>query len=93
MKNKKIGASLSVMAIVVLAAGYAISLSPRVSQNADGLLLNVESDKRDYLPGDTVVLKFRIINKSNAPTSIYKGSTVWDGYLKVFIAKENGGFR
>ncbi|HKO44297.1 MAG TPA: hypothetical protein VJU84_13560 [Pyrinomonadaceae bacterium] len=93
MKNKKIGASLSVMAIVVLAAGYAISLSPRVSQNADGLLLSVESDKTDYLPGDTVLLKFRITNKSNTPTSIYKGSTVWDGYLKVFIAKENSGFR
>lgn len=53
MKNKKIGALLSVMAVVLFAAGYAISLSPRVSQNADGWLLSVESDKKDYLPGDT----------------------------------------
>lgn len=82
------------MAVVVFATGYAISWSPRVlSQNADGLVLGVESDKIDYLPGDTVPLRFRIINKSNTPTSIYKGSTVWDGNLKVFIAKDSGGFR
>lgn len=93
MKNKKTGILLSVMAVVVFAAGYAISRSPRVSQNADGLVLGVESDRTDYLPGATVPLRFRIINKSNTPTSIYKGSTVWDGNLKVFIAKENSGFR
>src|SRR5688500_14086701 len=93
MRTKKSSLLLTGISVFVFATGYALSRSSSASERPHGLLLTVRSDKTTYLPGDKVSLVFTIVNKSNSPTAIYKGSTVWDGYLKVFIAKENGGFR
>jgi len=59
----------------------------------DGLTLEVELGKENYLPGELITIKFKVINKSFESLPLYKGSTVRDGYLKVLIADENGSFK
>ena len=93
MKTTKVWLAVGITLVVLVGTGYALSRSYQPWQNRDGLTLEVQADKESYLPGEMNTLHFRIINKSNTSTSLYRGSTVWDGNLRVFIADNNGGFR
>ncbi len=63
------------------------------TQEIDGLTLEAKPNKENYLPGELITIKFKVINKSSEPLPLYKGSTVRDGYLNVLIANEKGSFK
>lgn len=93
MKTKK-GWFIASLILLLLGAGYGLSRSSYGTlQNADGLVLEVKSDNKTYLPGEIILLNFSVINKSAKSVSLYKGSTVQDGNLKVLIAYNNGPFK
>ncbi|MFN2455862.1 MAG: hypothetical protein ABR577_16760 [Pyrinomonadaceae bacterium] len=56
------------------------------------LAIEVRSDKKSYVPGEPVALKFKVINKSNTPISV-EGADVQHGYLKVLIAYQGEDFK
>lgn len=91
MKTKKACLALSLTLTILFGTGYA--LSHRLVQGSNGLVVEMQADKQNYLPGEMISLRLNIKNGTDAPTLVSKQSTVWDGNLKVFIAYQTGGFK
>lgn len=89
LKMKTIRLSYMLTLLLVLLPGS----FPFASEGFSGLVVEVQSDKEDYLLGELVALKFRVINTSKAAVHIPKQTGVLLGNLQVFITYENGKFR
>lgn len=63
------------------------------NQSSNPLRLDVVADKESYLLGEPINLKFKILNQSERQISLYPGSTVWDGYIDVFLAYQGEDFK
>lgn len=92
MKTKKVWLAFSVILAFLVGTGYALS-KYEFGQSSAGLALEVHAEKQNYVPGEMISLRFNIKNGSSVATLVSKQSTVWDGNLKVFIARETGAFK
>jgi hypothetical protein len=97
MRDKRIQ-YLSGAVILLIGLTVCTSLMLRKSHGQsisemDGLMLEVKPSKENYLPGELITIKFKVVNKSSESLSLYKGSTVRDGYLTVLVADDNGSFK
>ena len=84
----KVRTCLMIAVIIALASGL---LAARRSvhyaeQSSNPLRFDVDTDKEQYLVGEEVHLNFKVVNQSDRQVSLYPGSTVWDGYIDVFVA-------
>lgn len=82
-------ASLMTLAFAVGASEIFASFN----QSSNSLRLDVVTDKESYLVGELINLKFKILNQSERQISLYPGSTVWDGYIGVFLAYQGEDFK
>jgi len=92
MTRKKRWLTFILGALMLSTAAHAVNAG-WIMQNANQFAIYVKSDKQSYLPGEMVSLHFEIANRSDAPVLVNALPTVWDGYLKVFIAFEDGNFK
>lgn len=86
---------VTVLASVVALAS--VLAAPKIfasfNQTSSPLRLDVVTDKEKYLVGEPVYLRFKIVNQSDRQISLYAGSTVWDGYIDVFVAFQGEDFK
>jgi hypothetical protein len=92
MKTARLIFAVSVMAVILLGAGYALHRNTS-AQNVGSLTLELQTDQQSYLPGEIVALHFSVRNTTSSPILLNNEATVWDGNLKVFVSYENGPFR
>lgn len=86
-------ALMAVLVLIIASSSFSYEPSGALGQNFNQLALNVQSDKQSYVPGELVGLRFRVVNRSDAPVILRGGGDVWDGLLKVLIAYNDGPYR
>jgi hypothetical protein len=62
-------------------------------QEASGLRLVLTADSMSYVLGQPVNLDVSVVNTSQTPALIPDGADVWEGYVEVLIAFEDGGYK
>jgi hypothetical protein len=94
MKTRLVNYALVVM-LVLITASLCFGYEPdgAAGQKFSQLDLNVQPDKKSYFLGELVGLKFRVVNKSDAPVVLRGGADVWHGLLKVLIAYNDEQYR
>ena len=90
----KVRTCLMIAVIIALASGLLAARSVHYAEHSSNpLRFDVDTDKEQYLVGEEVHLNFKVVNQSDRQVSLYPGSTVWDGYIDVFVAYQGEDFR
>lgn len=96
MKAGRITIFVAVTVSAVLAACVSLAFGRQGGQARPGsglLTLELKPDRESYLPGELVTITCRVVNNSGGPVALFRGSTVRDGYLKVFVSDGRGDFK
>lgn len=93
MKKNLVCTSILAIAAIFNSSFASDMPSDRTREQLPRLMLEVQSDKGRYLPGELISLRFKVINASGGPVYLYKGSDVGTGCLKIFIAFEGERYK
>lgn len=92
MRMKVLLLAVAVVSSVVVSSLVQSKAESSTSQGFDKLVLEVRSDKKSYLPGEPINLKFKVVNHTEEDIPLSPGSDVETGRLQVFIAAGGGEY-
>lgn len=81
--------------VLVVMLGFALFAGRSTGAAVSGakqLAIQISSDKKSYVPGEPVALKFKVVNKGETPISV-EDADVQHGRVKVLIAYQGEGYK
>jgi hypothetical protein len=95
MKKTTIRCTFIAISLIVIFTSRFVSAKSMEPTNLqfDALVLEVQANKKSYILGEPVGLKFKVTNRSSAPMVLHGGADVWHGLLGVLIAYGDDEFK
>lgn len=95
MKNKTvIYCALLTLAAVMMGTSFALSQTVGGAEAwVARVTLQMQTDKKSYLPGEVVTLVFKLSNTSEETISVPRAVSVEQRYIRVFVADESREYR
>lgn len=93
--KRRVAAFMAILMISMMLSGLFIvrKTSGFESQDSTDIVLEIKTDKENYLLGELITLRFKVTNKSDQPVAVDKNSSVYTGSIEVFVAYEKGQFK